>query len=215
MPLSRFLGIHEGETGWIFGKGPSLATFDFNTAGKLRFAINDVIAHIPACKYGFANDGVAKWADVYRPGHVLFQPLRCLHEYDSTQPGAVACRVVTFHDSCEDTRLVLPPEQLLHELTIRRGTLGSAIQIIRIMGVRTIHLVGIDGGGQHAPGYEWRTRLRADHAAWVGVVWKFSGKPAGRGGTSRQETMNTIPRDYAVSASSMALNDCARRTPAS
>jgi hypothetical protein len=25
-------------------------------------------------------------------------------------------------------------------------------------------MVGIDGGGTHSPGYEWRTRLRHDHA---------------------------------------------------
>jgi len=162
--LRDFIGIHSGGTAWIFGKGPSLSTFDFKTAGKLRFAINDVIAHIPDCQYGFANDGVAKWFDAYQPGQVLFQPSRCLHEYDSTKPDAVACEVVTFKDGSDDYRLALPPEQLAEELTIRRGTLGSALQILRIMGIRTVHMVGIDGGGTHAEGYEWKTRLRHDHA---------------------------------------------------
>jgi hypothetical protein len=162
--LSDFLGKHEGETAWIFGKGPSLSTFDFKTAGSIRFAINDVIAHIPDCAYGFANDGVAKWSDAYEPHHILFQPSRCLHEYDSTKPGAVACEVVTFKDDSEDERLTYPPHKLAECLSIRRGTLGSALQIIRIMGIRELHLVGIDGGGQHAPGYIWRTRLRQDHA---------------------------------------------------
>jgi hypothetical protein len=143
--LTRFLGKHAGETAWLFGKGPSLSTFDFKTAGKLRFAINDVIAH--------------------RAGQTLFQPSRCLHEYDSTAPSAIACDVVTYPDSSDDTRLCLPPEQLSAEgLTIRRGTLGSALQILHIMGVRNVHMVGIDGGGTHAPGFEWRTRLRQDHA---------------------------------------------------
>jgi hypothetical protein len=162
--LKDFIGLHRGETAWIFGKGPSLSTFDFKTAGKLRFAINDVIAHIPDCQYGFANDGVAKWADVYKPGQVLFQPSRCLHEYDSTKPGAVACEVVTYRDDSDDTRLLCQPEQLAECLTIRRGTLGSALQILRIMGIQSVHMVGIDGGGTHAEGFEWKTRLRHDHA---------------------------------------------------
>ena len=165
MPLSDYINRHAGETAWLFGKGPSLSTFDFKTAGKLRCAINDVIAHVPFCLYGFANDGVAKWRDAYKPGHVLFQPSRCFHEYDPTSPNAVACDVVPFHDTCDDTRMLWSRERLASEgLTIRRGTLGSAIQILHIMGVKAIHLVGIDGGGQHADGFEWKTRLRHDHA---------------------------------------------------
>lgn len=163
--LKNFLGKHAGETAWLFGKGPSLSTFDFKTAGKLRFAINDVIAHIPDCPYGFANDGVARWKDAYRPGQILFQPSRCLHEYDSTADGAVACEVVTYQDTGDDLRLAWPREQLASDgLTIRRGTLGSALQILHIMGVRNVHMVGIDGGGRHAEGFEWKTRLRHDHA---------------------------------------------------
>lgn len=127
-------------------------------------AINDVIAHVPNCKYGFSNDGVAKWRDCYRPGQVLFQPVRCLHEYDSTVAGAVGCDVVTFKDDSEDRRLGHTREQLADCMSIRRGTLGSALQILHIMGVSTVHMVGIDGGGTHADGIEWKTRLRHDHA---------------------------------------------------
>jgi hypothetical protein len=164
MTLADFINRHAGQTAWLFGKGPSLSDFDFKTAGPLRVAINDVIAHVPACVYGFANDGVARWAELYKPGQILFQPLRCLGEYDSTAPGAVACEVVTYDDTCNDVRLCLPPDELAQQLTIRKGTLGSALQILHIMGVREVYMVGIDGGGTHAPGYEWRTRLRHDHA---------------------------------------------------
>ena len=164
MSLTPFLNRHAGQTAWLFGKGPSLSTFDFKTAGPLRVAINDVIAHVPDCKYGFANDGVAKWSDVYQPGQTLFQPLRCMGEYDTRIAGAVACDVVTYSDTQNDLRLALPREQIAELPTIRRGTLGSALQILHVMGVRSVYLVGIDGGGTHADGYEWRTRLRADHA---------------------------------------------------
>lgn len=164
MTLADFIDRHAGETAWLFGKGPSFSTFDFKTAGPLRVAINDVIAHVPDCRYGFANDGVAKWRDVYQTGQILFQPRRCLHEYDSTANGAVDCMVVTYADEPEDRNMALPPDQLAQCLSIRRGTLGSALQILRIMGVNTVHMVGIDGGGTHADGIEWKTRLRHDHA---------------------------------------------------
>lgn len=164
MDLASFLNRHAGETAWLFGKGPSLSTFDFSTAGALRCAINDVAQHVPDCLYCFSNDGVERWRDVYCAGQVLFQPERCLGEYNSLAPDAVECDVCAYPDDHDDRRLAWTREQLAeHGLTVRRGTLGSALQILHIMGITTIHLVGIDGGQAHAPGYEWRTRLRADH----------------------------------------------------
>lgn len=163
MNLTDYIDRHAGETAWLFGKGQSFTGFDFKTAGKLRLAINDVIAHVPDCLYGFANDGVFKWKDAYKAGQVLFQPVRCLHEYDSTVKGAVDCEVVTFKDDTEDDRLKLSKSELAKCLSIRRGTLGSALQILNIMGVRSVYMVGFDGGNNHAEGYEWKTRLRHDH----------------------------------------------------
>lgn len=164
MTLSDFINRHAGQEAWLFGKGPSLKDFNFSTAGPLRFAINDVIAHVPDCLYGFANDGVARWADAYAPGQILFQPARCLGEYDSTQPGAVLCDVVAYPDDYNDERLAWSRERLAADgLCVRRGTLGSALQIIYIMGIRKLTLVGIDGGNTHADGFQWRTRLRHDH----------------------------------------------------
>lgn len=163
MVLSDFLNRHAGETAWLFGKGPSFASFDFKKAGPLRVAINDVIAHVPDCVYGFANDGVRAWRDVYTDRHILFQPSRCLHEFDSTQPGAVACQVVSYEDDHDDHRLYYTRERLAEKLCIRRGTLGSALQILHVMGVKTVYGIGIDGGRAHADGFYWRTELRLDH----------------------------------------------------
>jgi len=145
MTLTPFLNRHAGETAWLFGKGPSLATFDFNKAGPLRAAINDVIAHVPSCAYGFANDGVRQWVDVYKQGQTLFQPERGLQEYDCRE--SIKCDVVAFPDT----------------YAARRGTLCSAIQILKFFGVSTIHLVGIDGGKVHASGFEFRTRIQSFH----------------------------------------------------
>lgn len=165
MGLIQYINRHSGETAWLFGKGPSLSTFDFKTAGPLRAAINDVIAHVPDCKYGFANDGVAAWRDTYQRGQTLFQPARCLSEFDSTASGAVACDVVAYEDTHSDIRLGMGREALAELPTIRRGTLGSALQILHVMGVSEIYMVGFDGGGEHAPGFDWRTRRRNDHAS--------------------------------------------------
>jgi hypothetical protein len=35
---------------------------------------------------------------------------------------------------------------------------------MHVMGIKSVYLVGFDGGGRHADGYDFRTRLRADHA---------------------------------------------------
>lgn len=163
MNLADFINRHAGETAWLFGKGPSLSDFDFKTAGPLRCVINELALHVPSARYCFANDGVQAWRDAYIAGQVLFQPRRALCEYDSTQPEAVKCEVVAYEDARDDQRIFLPPAECAELLSIRRGTLGSALQILRIMGVKTVCMVGFDGGNAHAPGYEWRTRLRSDH----------------------------------------------------
>lgn len=162
--LLDFLNLHPGETAWLFGKGPSLDGFDFAAAGPLRVAINDVVGRVPGCVYGFANDSVADWAHVYQPGLVLFQPRRLEHDIHAAR-CPVACERVIFDDELDDERLAWPPARLaLIGLSVRRGTLGSAGQILRVMGVRRVVCVGIDGGGRHASGH-WHTRLRHDHAA--------------------------------------------------
>lgn len=162
--LRDFLHLHPGETAWLFGKGPSLDRFDFATAGPLRLAINDVVGRVPGCRYGFANDSVADWAHLYTPGLVLFQPRRLYHDIHAARVP-VACERVWFDDDWDDDRLAWPPERLAAEgLCVRRGTLGSAGQILRVLGVRRVVCVGIDGGGRHASG-TWLTRLRHDHAA--------------------------------------------------
>jgi len=161
--LKDFLYAHAGATAWLFGKGPTLDRFDMATAGPLRVAINDVVKEVPGCLYGFANDSVADWAHVYRPGQVLFQPVRLWHDIHAKK-CPVACERVWYEDKGDNDRLRWDPaEAAARGLAIRRGTLGSVGQILRIMGVQRIVCVGIDGGGQHSA-KGWHTRLRADHA---------------------------------------------------
>lgn len=161
--LKDFINLHRGETAWLFGKGPSLDSFDMSAAGPLRVAINDVVKEVPGCLYGFANDSVEAWAHVYRPEHVLFQPLRLHHDIHA-RDIPVAAERIWFADDWDSERLAWSPERLAADgLCVRRGTLGSAGQILRVMGVSRIICVGIDGGGTHAS-RPWHTRLRHDHA---------------------------------------------------
>jgi hypothetical protein len=164
--LVDFLGKHRGETAWMFGKGPSLDGFDMALAGPLRCAINDVVKVVPGCVYCFARDPVAAWAHHYRPEHVLFQPAAIQGDIHARKAD-VPCERIWFADERDGwpERLAWPAERMAEEgLAVLAGTLCSAEQILRIMGVARIMCVGIDGGGQHASRERWDTRLRADHS---------------------------------------------------
>lgn len=199
-PLADFLGIHTGETAWLFGKGPSLRRFidigGMAFAGPVRGAINDVVSVVPDCLYGFSNDQVnqkeCSWEDVYKPGQVLFTPERSWENTTSFGPARVACDVCAFPDRADAARATWSPEQRAKQgLLIREGTLGSALQVLYVMGIRRIVCVGIDGGQAHAEGVQWRTRLMNDHfraynrirnnfirdAERLGVDLDFFGKP--------------------------------------
>lgn len=161
-PLTGFLGKHAGEVAWLFGKGPSLDLFDFKDAGPIRAAVNDVAAIVPGCRYGFANDDTADWADLYRntgKDFVLFQPWRIAKT--ATVPP---CKWHVFADRADDDLWHLPArEKAVQGLGVGNGTISSAIQIFQIMGIRKVVCVGIDGGQKHASRNQWRTRLQNDH----------------------------------------------------
>jgi hypothetical protein len=160
-PLVEFIGKHQGETAWLFGKGPSFDGFDFSQAGALRCGINDVAAHVPGCIYGFAHDEVTGWADLYDglPGFTLFQPFRTVINEESAPP----CHRVVFDDA-ESFSWSQTREQAARDgLVIGSGTLSGALQILWIMGVSKIICVGIDGGQSHATSVQWRTALQNEH----------------------------------------------------
>jgi len=196
--IKDFKGIHQGETAWMFGKGPSLNDFDFSKAGPIRCAINDVAGIVPNCKYAFANDRCDDpnegWADVYQHQTILFSPRRTYKDPFLKASPVKACEHVIYDDIHDTTKrdslkMATPQSLIDNGLIIRRGTLGSALQVLWIMGVTKIICVGIDGGGIHSNRAQWRTRLRNLHfidynairdafieaAGWLAVDLEFHG----------------------------------------
>jgi hypothetical protein len=161
-PLSEFVDRHRGETAWVFGKGPSLDLFDMSKAGPLRCCINDVITRVPKCLYAFANDRINDWIELYNESHILFTPIRTIGDSFLRSMLPDKTKTVIYEDKAGNHLLYNGKETLAHCLAIRRGTLGSVVQILYIMGVKKIVAVGIDGGNTHASGH-WKTRLRAEH----------------------------------------------------
>lgn len=222
--LQDFLHKHDGQTAWVFGKGPSLDRFDMAEAGPLRCAINDVVQAVPGCVYCFANDSVRAWAHVYQPHHILFQPARVLHDHPLSAGGLV-CERIGFDDDYGDERVFQTREQLARQLSIRRGTLNSALQILHIMGVARIVAVGIDGGGDHATGVRWFTRKRNEHfrdynairnqfllgARQMGIALEF------RGGPDNQPKNGMITvrltRNISIKGESFYIGEIAEVTP--
>ena len=159
MTLADFIGKHEGETCWIFGKGPSLDAFPMESAGSLRFAINDVCAAVKGCAYVFANDGVQKWRNHLTENQTLFQPSRALREFDSQRHGSIKSELVIYDDESKDG-ITTDLDELSKCLRIRRGTVCSALQVAFLMGVTTVVMVGFDGTGGHSKAAEWSNRIR-------------------------------------------------------
>jgi len=156
--LVEFVDLHAGETAWLFGKGPSLDKFRFADAGPLRVGINDLVGVVPDCMYGFSNDQITRWEDVYSPGQVLFQPYRTTKDYTP----AADCDLCVYRDD-PHVPLVRSKAAMADCLQVRDGTLGSAMQVLYLMGVREIVAVGIDGGNSHAGRNKWRTSLKNEH----------------------------------------------------
>jgi hypothetical protein len=163
--LQDFIGIHAGQTAWLFGKGPSLSQDSIDaaiSAGGILCAINETAGIIPGVQYGFANDDVAPWVNIYSrlsPSFRLFQPRR------TSLSGAIPeCRRISFDDSADIDATQATPTELSFKLQIGPGTLSSVIQILWIMGFSRVICVGIDGGQERSTIAEWQSDpARANH----------------------------------------------------
>jgi hypothetical protein len=123
--------VHKGEEVWMFSKGPSLDSFDMSRAGKFKVTINEAIDRVADALYAFS------WRDDHKD---LSIPEGCLHidgfdwEYTSKIEG---------HNP-----MTLP-------LFFRRSSVELAMSFLIWMGFKTVHMIGVDGKGKYAKGFDW------------------------------------------------------------
>lgn len=140
MTLNDLRGVHQGQEAWLAGKGPSLSKFDWSQAGKLRAGINSAVELVPEPVYHFCWDG--KLGDYNTHGSTLLgrterngKEWSFDFKFDGNVQRAIEQGIVFF----------------------KKVSATFACSILSIMGVRHIHLIGIDGGGP-----QWREWQDAD-----------------------------------------------------
>lgn len=146
--IAELLNKHVGEEAWIFGKGPSLDGFDFESAGNVRICINESLLIVPQAKYFFAHDEVpiqrvsAHWPSCC--GAIL-EPKRCDWAKRCGIPDDLIYNYVKRERELEV--LNWSAEQIAAKgcLLGLSGTAHSAIHFCRLLGVSGIALVGMDG----------------------------------------------------------------------
>lgn len=151
--IADLLNAHSGEEAWIFGKGPSLDSFDMRCAGPLRICINESLLCVPKPTYFFAHDEppiqrvATHWPGACR---AVLQPVR--------GACAVKCGIpdvaIYTYDKRERELEVLdwPAEKIAQKAMLlgMTGTAHSAIHFCRLLSVSSIVFVGMDGKGGYA-----------------------------------------------------------------
>ena len=151
--VGELLLRHRGETAWLFGKGPSLDTFDMARAGSLRVCINESALCVPAPSYFFAHDE----APIQRVAAERSSPCTAILE-TSRARFAEKCgwgkeNIFVYEKRRLDQKLLSMPPQALaatHALYGNSGTVHSAIHFCHLVGVVEVVMVGFDGGGGYA-----------------------------------------------------------------
>lgn len=151
--IGELLGAHANEEAWIFGKGPSLDSFDFKNAGSLRICINESALVVPGARYFFAHDElpIRRCAVAWPTGcRAILQPVRA----DLAVTHGIPEDCVFTYTKCERELQVLDwlaakiaEKNALLGLT---GTVHSAIHFCRLIGASSIVFVGMDGRGGYA-----------------------------------------------------------------
>lgn len=152
--ISAYRGKHLGDRAWIFGKGPSLDSFDMDQAGPLRVCINESVRRVPSPAYFFAHDErpIARVASdwpkdcvaVLETGRAEFAasrgiPLPALVVYCKQQLSSTEAIQEIFASAGSDTLIGMS------------GTVHSAIHFCKIIGVSHVSMIGFDGKGDYAP----------------------------------------------------------------
>lgn len=152
--ISEHARSFSGSSAWLFGKGPSLDTFDMQRAGNLRICINESLIRVPNPTYFFAHDEkpIQRVATDW--------PAGCTGVLETSRAQfAVSCGVPSDDLICYDKHQLSAGESLEQFLNLPgrktlvgiSGTVHSAIHFCKLIGVAHISLVGFDGAGDYAP----------------------------------------------------------------
>ncbi len=115
--------LHLPKEVWLFGKGPSLDTVNWDEVGDFRIGINHAAYRIPNLDMVFANDGPMQ-EEIYES---------IMAEYWSPYNIIFASR----------SRRIDFPYHLVHTAE-GRGTAGYAVSVLIDLGVKSFHFVGFD-----------------------------------------------------------------------
>lgn len=125
--------IKIGKTVWLFGKGPSLDTFDYSTCGNYRVCVNETVLTVPE-PYLFVG------SDYNVQDRVISSPV---------MKNVIACRKEQ-HVQYEYPKMYL--WRYGREVQRIAGTAETAIQLCHYFGAKRFYMVGFDSI-DHISGY--------------------------------------------------------------
>ena len=151
--VGQLMMRHEGETAFVFGKGPSLDHFDIDQAGPLRICINESIRSVPRSAYFFAHDElpIRRAAECWQSGcRAILQLPRAELACDC----GIADESIYVYDKRqgEGHSTTLTAEQMAARNCLygNSGTVHSALHFCRLIGASRVELIGFDGAGGYA-----------------------------------------------------------------
>ncbi len=115
--------LHLPKEVWLFGKGPSLDTVNWDEVGEFRVGINHAAYRVPNLDMMFANDGPMQ--------EELFDSMRAGYWSPYNVVFVSRARKIDF------------PCHLVHTAE-GRGTAGYAVSVLIDLGVKSFHFVGFD-----------------------------------------------------------------------
>jgi len=155
--LGTQLNKYQGQDAYIFGKGPSLDSFDFSLAGELRICINESLKIVTKPTYFFAHDEKPikhvseEWPDA------CFGILQEVRAKYACQCGIPEDQLLTY-TLCHGNKSVLEksPEEIARENILygQLGTVHSALHFCNLLGVSKVFLVGFDGTARYADSFK-------------------------------------------------------------
>jgi hypothetical protein len=161
--IGGFCGKHAGDTAYVFGKGPSLDTFDMTLAKGPRVCINESALVVPCPTYFFAHDEkpISRVASMWPERcTAILEPSRAQYAVKCGLPEDAIAVYGLRHGDISVLGLTRDEVARRNVLYAKLGTVHSAIHFCHLIGVSRVVMVGFDGQGGYA------ASLRVTSAGW-------------------------------------------------